>query len=88
MCPTTPHSKLLASTSSRRSAADGSSAASAAAPHGQRQPGAAGYLRRPGETTFSPFVLTVLRIEHGRLTDIAAFEQPSMFTAFGLPPSL
>ena len=53
-----------------------------------RQPGAAGYLRRPGETTFSPFVLTVLRIEHGRLTDIAAFEQPSMFTAFDLPASL
>ncbi len=43
---------------------------------------------RPGETAFSPFVLAVLRIEHGRLTDIAAFEQPSMFTAFGLPASL
>ena len=53
-----------------------------------RQPGAAGYLRRPGQTVFVPFVLTVLRLEHGRLTDIAAFEQPSMFTAFGLPASL
>jgi RNA polymerase sigma-70 factor (ECF subfamily) len=53
-----------------------------------RQPGAAGYLRRPGETAFSPFVLTVLRFEHGRLTDIAAFEQPSMFAASGLPASL
>jgi RNA polymerase sigma-70 factor, ECF subfamily len=53
-----------------------------------RQPGAAGYLRRPGQTAFSPFVLTVLRFEHGRLTDIAAFEQPSMFPAFGLPVSL
>jgi RNA polymerase sigma-70 factor (ECF subfamily) len=52
------------------------------------QPGAAGYLRRPGESTFSPFVLTVLRLEHGRLVDIAAFEQPSMFAAFGLPASL
>jgi RNA polymerase sigma-70 factor, ECF subfamily len=52
-----------------------------------RQPGAAGYLRRSGEITFSPFVLAVLRIEHGWLTDIAAFEQPSMFTAFGLPAS-
>jgi hypothetical protein len=30
----------------------------------------------------------LLNIEHGRLFDIAAFEQPSMFTAFGLPPSL
>ena len=53
-----------------------------------RQPGAAGYLRRPGQTAFVPFVLTVLRLEHGRLTDIAAFEQPSMFAAFGLPASL
>jgi RNA polymerase sigma-70 factor, ECF subfamily len=52
------------------------------------QPGAAGYLRRPGQTAFFPFVLTVLRIEHGRLLDIAAFEQPSMFAAFGLPASL
>ena len=52
------------------------------------QPGAAGYLRRPGETAFVPFVLTVLRIEDGRVAEIAAFEQPSMFTAFGLPASL
>jgi RNA polymerase sigma-70 factor (ECF subfamily) len=52
------------------------------------QPGAAGYLRRPGETAFFPFVLSVLRFEHGRLTEIAAFEQPSMFTVFGLPASL
>jgi hypothetical protein len=33
-------------------------------------------------------VLTVLRLEHGRLADIAAFEQPSIFTAFGLPARL
>jgi RNA polymerase sigma-70 factor (ECF subfamily) len=52
------------------------------------QPGAAGYLRRPGETAFVPFVLTVLRLEHGYIADIAAFEQPSMFAAFGLPASL
>jgi RNA polymerase sigma-70 factor, ECF subfamily len=52
------------------------------------QPGAAGYLRRPGETAFYPFVLAVLRFEHGRVIDIAAFEQPSMFTAFGLPANL
>jgi hypothetical protein len=37
---------------------------------------------------FLPFVLAVLRFEHGRLTDISAFEQPSMSTAFGLPASL
>jgi RNA polymerase sigma-70 factor, ECF subfamily len=52
------------------------------------QPAAAGYLRRPGETEFRPFVLTVLRVENGRLIDIAAFEQPSLFPAFGLPASL
>src|SRR5690348_3364873 len=52
------------------------------------QPAAAGYLRRPGETAFFPFVLAVLRLEDGRLADIAAFEQPSMFPAFGLPASL
>ena len=52
------------------------------------QPRAAGYLRRPGETAFSPFLLAVLRLEHGRIVDIAAFEQPAMFTAFGLPASL
>ena len=53
-----------------------------------RQPGAAGYLRRPGQAAFFPFALTVLRLEHGRVADIAAFEQPPMFTAFGLPASL
>ena len=50
--------------------------------------GAAGYLRRPGETAFFAFALTILRLEGGRVIDIAAFEQPSMFTAFGLPASL
>lgn len=52
------------------------------------QLGAAGYLRRPGETAFTAFVLTVLRIEQGTVVEIAAFEQPSMFEAFGLPASL
>jgi RNA polymerase sigma-70 factor, ECF subfamily len=53
-----------------------------------RQPGAAGYLCRRGETVFFPFVLAVLRLEDGRVIDMAAFEQPSMFSAFGLPASL
>jgi RNA polymerase sigma-70 factor (ECF subfamily) len=51
-------------------------------------PGVAGYARRPGESVFVPFVLGVLRIEDGRLLEISAFEQPSMFAAFGLPASL
>ncbi len=60
----------------------------AATDHGQPAARRGGYLRRPGQTAFFPFVLAVLRLEHGRLIDIAAFEQPSMFTAFGLPASL
>jgi RNA polymerase sigma-70 factor, ECF subfamily len=52
------------------------------------QLGAAGYLRRPGQPAFVPFVLSVLRLEQGRVAEIAAFEQPSMFTAFGLPARL
>jgi RNA polymerase sigma-70 factor (ECF subfamily) len=50
--------------------------------------GAAGYIRRPGDAAFVPFVLSVLRLEQGRVAEIAAFEQPSMFTAFGLPARL
>ena len=50
-----------------------------------RQPAAAGYLRRPGESAFSPFVLVVLRFERGGMAEMAAFEQPSMFAVFGLP---
>ena len=52
------------------------------------QPGTAGYLRRPGESVFSPFVLSVLRVEGGELVDIAAFERPALFATFGLPGSL
>ncbi|WP_246264269.1 RNA polymerase subunit sigma-70 [Acrocarpospora pleiomorpha] len=52
------------------------------------QPTLAGYLRRPTDEAYHPFVLSVLHIEYGRLTDITAFEQPSMFPAFGLPTSL
>jgi RNA polymerase sigma-70 factor (ECF subfamily) len=52
------------------------------------QPAAAGYLRRPGETAFLPFVITVLDIDNGRLADIAAFEAADLIAAFGLPASL
>ncbi len=53
-----------------------------------RQPGAAVYLRRPDDDAFRPFAICVLRIAQGKLIDIAAFEHPSLFPAFGLPPSL
>jgi RNA polymerase sigma-70 factor, ECF subfamily len=52
------------------------------------QPAAAGYLRKPGEDLYRPFVLTVLRVENGALVEMSAFEQPAMFAAFGLPASL
>jgi RNA polymerase sigma-70 factor, ECF subfamily len=52
------------------------------------QSGAAGYLRRPGDISFHPFCLVVLQVDSGGLLDIATFEQPSMFSAFGLPDSL
>jgi RNA polymerase sigma-70 factor (ECF subfamily) len=48
----------------------------------------AGYIRRPGETVFRPFAITVLRFDNGGLVEMAAFEQPSMFPAFGLPATL
>ncbi|MFB4277433.1 RNA polymerase subunit sigma-70 [Nonomuraea sp. MTCD27] len=52
------------------------------------QPGVAGYVRRPGESVFVPFVLTLLRFDQGALVDVAAFEQPSLFARFGLPAVL
>jgi RNA polymerase sigma-70 factor, ECF subfamily len=53
-----------------------------------RQPAAAGYLRRPGDSTYRAHVVCVLRVRGGALEDIAAFEEPRLFPAFGLPPSL
>jgi RNA polymerase sigma-70 factor (ECF subfamily) len=51
-------------------------------------PAAAGYLRRPNQTTYLPFVISVLDIQPGGLVDIAAFEAPDLITAFGLPAYL
>jgi RNA polymerase sigma-70 factor (ECF subfamily) len=53
-----------------------------------RQPAAAGYLRRWGGTEYRAFVLTVLRVEDGALVEMTAFERPELFPAFGLPPIL
>ncbi|KDN18896.1 sigma-70 family RNA polymerase sigma factor [Amycolatopsis rifamycinica] len=52
-----------------------------------RQPAAAGYLRRPGTTVYRAQVLDVLRIEGGRIVEITSFE-PHLFPAFGLPLTL
>lgn len=52
------------------------------------QLGVAGYVRGPGQTTFVPFALVLLRFDRDSLVDVAAFELPSLFPAFGLPTSL
>jgi RNA polymerase sigma-70 factor, ECF subfamily len=51
-----------------------------------RQPGAANYVRVPGDTEFRALALDVLRFEHGRLAEVTAFS-PELFPAFGLPPT-
>jgi RNA polymerase sigma-70 factor (ECF subfamily) len=53
-----------------------------------RQPAAAGYLRRWGDSEYRAFVLVVLRVENGVVAEIAAFERPDLFPAFGLAPVL
>jgi RNA polymerase sigma-70 factor, ECF subfamily len=53
-----------------------------------RQPAAAHYLRRPGESEYRPLALDVLRIEGGRVAEITSFVFPGLFPAFGLPPTL
>jgi RNA polymerase sigma-70 factor (ECF subfamily) len=49
-----------------------------------RQPAVAHYLRRPGETGFSPLALDVLRLEDGLVAEITSFVTPELFPAFGL----
>jgi RNA polymerase sigma-70 factor, ECF subfamily len=52
-----------------------------------RQPGAANYVRAPGDTEFRAMALDVLRFEDGRLAEMTAFV-PELFPAFGLPLTL
>jgi RNA polymerase sigma-70 factor (ECF subfamily) len=49
-----------------------------------RQPAAAHYLRRPGETEYRPLALDVVRIEDGLIAEITSFVTPELFPAFGL----
>ena len=53
-----------------------------------RQPAMALYLRAPGDSAYRAFALGVLRIEHGRITDMTAFHDPGVFAAFDLPAVL
>jgi RNA polymerase sigma-70 factor (ECF subfamily) len=53
-----------------------------------RQPAAAWYLRRPGDTAHRALALDVLRIEAGMIAEITTFVSPELFPKFGLPPVL
>jgi RNA polymerase sigma-70 factor (ECF subfamily) len=52
-----------------------------------RQPAAALYVRRPGDSAYRAQVLDVLRVEDGKVVEITAFV-PDLFPAFGLPLTL
>jgi RNA polymerase sigma-70 factor (ECF subfamily) len=51
------------------------------------QPALANYVRRPGETKFTPVALDVLRVVDGKVAEILTFE-PTLFPAFDLPATL
>jgi RNA polymerase sigma-70 factor (ECF subfamily) len=50
-------------------------------------PGAASYLRGPGDSEFRAFKLDIMRIEAGRIAEITTFGS-GLFSAFGLKPVL
>jgi RNA polymerase sigma-70 factor, ECF subfamily len=50
-----------------------------------RQPAAAFYLQRPGESGYRATALQVLRMEAGLIVEIAAFRRAHFITACGLP---
>jgi RNA polymerase sigma-70 factor (ECF subfamily) len=49
------------------------------------QPAVATYLRAPGDDAHRAFAIGALRIEGGRIAEIVAFHDPTLFPAFGLP---
>jgi RNA polymerase sigma-70 factor (ECF subfamily) len=52
-----------------------------------RQPAAASYLRKPGETEWRAFKFDILRCEEGGIAEITTFDA-SLFERFGLPLTL
>jgi RNA polymerase sigma-70 factor (TIGR02960 family) len=52
-----------------------------------RQPAAASYLRRPGDSTFHAFKIDVLRVQDGLIAEITTFDA-TLFEAFGLARTL
>ena len=55
--------------------------------HANRQPAAACYVRRPGESVFTAFKIDVLDVVGGRIAEITTFGVKH-FPAFELPPEL
>jgi RNA polymerase sigma-70 factor (TIGR02960 family) len=51
-----------------------------------RMPAAASYLRRPGESTWIPWKIDVLRIEDGKIAEMTTFDH-TLFEQFGLAPT-
>jgi RNA polymerase sigma-70 factor (TIGR02960 family) len=52
-----------------------------------RQPAAASYLRRPGDTVYRAFKIDVLRVRDGAIAEITTFSS-DLFAAFGLAETL
>jgi RNA polymerase sigma-70 factor, ECF subfamily len=52
------------------------------------QPAVAHYLRAPGETEYRALAIDVLRLESGRVAEIASFPEAELFATFGLPATL
>jgi RNA polymerase sigma-70 factor (ECF subfamily) len=49
-----------------------------------RQPAAANYVRRPGDTVFRALAVDVLRVDDGLITDVLSFEHTATFPVFDL----
>jgi RNA polymerase sigma-70 factor, ECF subfamily len=52
------------------------------------QPATAIYLRAPGDSTYRLLVLEVLRVEDGKVAEIADFSSPAVLRSFGVPTTI
>ncbi|HEX5405133.1 MAG TPA: sigma-70 family RNA polymerase sigma factor [Pseudonocardiaceae bacterium] len=52
------------------------------------QPAVVGYVRRPDDTAFRPFVIGVFDLDGDRIVGMTAFEAAHLVPAFGLPDTL
>ena len=53
-----------------------------------RQPAVAGYLRRPGDSSYRAFSLDVLRIEQGLFAEVITFPLEPLLEPLGLPATM